>query len=79
MKQRQWMVRRGSREMPDAQRRWDQAYQHLLHAREVTLSIQETQHQENHDEHCGLRSRFDTTTSTGTNHRTTTGQCANLS
>lgn len=30
MKQRQWQVRRQFLETPDAQRRWDLAYQHLL-------------------------------------------------
>ena len=30
MKKRQWSIRRSTTEAPDAQRRWDRAYQQLL-------------------------------------------------
>jgi hypothetical protein len=81
MKKRQWNIRRSTTEIPDAQRRWDRAYQQLLQgsAVPVPLSTQETQHQENHYEHRGLRPRFDTKTSTSTDNRTATREFENIS
>lgn len=80
MNKRQWNIRRTTIEAPEAQRRWDQAYQLLLQgsASSSPLSTQESRPQEDDYEHRSLRSRFDTTTSTDTDHRTTTRQFAEL-
>ena len=81
MKKRQWSIRRTTTQAPQAQRRWDRAYQQLLQwsAPTVPLFPKELQSQENHDEHRGLRPRFDTTTSTDPDNRTATRQFAELS
>ncbi len=80
MKKRQGSIRRSTTEAPDAQRWWDRAYQQLLQGSTpaVSLSTKESRHQENHHEHRGLRPRFDTTTSTSTDHRTATRQFAEI-
>ena len=74
MKKRQWSIRRSTIETPDAPRRWDQAYQQLLQESTPSLSLftQKSLQQEHFHEYRGLRPRFDTTTSTSTDDRTTT-------
>ena len=81
MKKRQWSIRRTTTQAPEAQRRWDRAYQHLLQwsAPTVSVSPKESQAQENHHEQRGLRPRFDTTTSPDPDNRTATRQVAELS
>src|SRR5438046_2250578 len=61
MKKRQWSIRRSMIEVPDAQRRWDQAYQSLLQTHPLVWhpSPQESGSQEHSHEQCGLRPRFD--------------------
>ena len=66
MNKRQWRIRRSTIEVPDAERRWDRAYQQLLQrsAPSFPHPVQELRQQEKHDEYCRLRPRFDATTNT---------------
>lgn len=75
MKKRHWQVKRHLMEMPDAQQRWDRAYQLLL---SWTLSMTPSEQApttENvgekgldHHEDCSLRSCFHPTTDADANH-----------
>ena len=72
MKQRQWKTTRQFLERPDAQRRWDQAYQALLNwTRAPTLSsvVEGAQpSQEESDENSRLRPRFHPASDPDANH-----------
>jgi hypothetical protein len=68
---RQWRLRRELKPVEDGQRRWDQAYQHLL--RWATKLEQEriacsTQTQEVYHENRGLSAGLDPTPSAGTDY-----------
>jgi hypothetical protein len=72
MKQRQWKTTRQFLERPDAQRRWDQAYQSLMNwtlaptPSPVAEGAQATQ--EESDENSRLRSRLDPAPDPDANH-----------
>ena len=72
MKHRQWKSTRQFLERPDAQRRWDQAYQCLMSWTQgptpspVAEGAQVTQ--EESDEHSRLRSRLDPAPDADANH-----------
>jgi hypothetical protein len=74
MKKRDWTIRRDSVASLDAQRRWDQAYQWLVHW-SMTASSQQTggervgtSRQEENYEDRYVCTGFDPTTSTKPNH-----------
>ena len=71
----QWRIRRELQPKPDGQRRWDQAYQHLLQWAQMTppetanVPIPCSQpHQEVYHENSDLRTRVDPTAGTDANH-----------
>lgn len=72
MKQRQWKTTRQLVERPDAQRRWDQAYQCLMHWSQGPLSSTTVKfvqaQQEESDENSRLRSRIHPASGTDANH-----------
>jgi len=70
MKQRQWKTKRQLVERPDAQRRWDQAYQCLLSWTRCPTSstVTEKAQQEESDEKSYLRSRIHPASGTDANH-----------
>ncbi len=70
MKQRQWKTTRHLVERPDAQRRWDQAYQCLMSwtAGPTPATVIEKAQQEESDENSRLRSRLDPASDPDANH-----------
>jgi hypothetical protein len=72
MKQRQWKTKRQLVERPDAQRRWDQAYQCLMHwsrdplSSTTVKSVQVTQEELNEDSR--LRPRLHPTSDPDADH-----------
>jgi hypothetical protein len=72
MKQRQWKTTRQLVERPDAQRRWDQAYQYLMQWSQGPLSsttvksVQVTQEESNEDSR--VRSRLHPASDPDANH-----------
>jgi hypothetical protein len=72
MKQRQWKTTRQLVECPDAQRRWDQAYQCLMYWSQVPLSSTTVKfvqaQQEESDENSCLRPSLHPTSGTNANH-----------
>ena len=72
MKHRQWKTTRQFLERPDAQRRWDQAYQFLVQWTSAPLSSpvpEGTQtNQEEFDEKSRVCSRLDPAAGTSANH-----------
>lgn len=71
---RTWSVRREFQESPDAQQRWDRAFQYLLEwapvAREdgTSTSLVADSKQEVSDENRGLSTGFDVASSSGSIH-----------
>ncbi len=72
MKQRQWKTKRQFVARPDVQRRWDQAYQsllHWIHAPTPSTVAQVAQaKQEKSDENSRLRPSLHSASSTDANH-----------
>lgn len=75
MKKRSWRIRRDSVSSPDAQRRWDRAYQLLIEwnraapqEQEPDRGVREAMPQEEYDESGNLCARVYTTAGTNTNH-----------
>lgn len=72
MRARQWKITRRTVPHPEAQRRWDQAYQSLLSwtSSPTQPLLAEPTHprQEEADANCGVRPRFDPELKPGPNH-----------
>ena len=70
MKARQWSIRRQAISTTDAQRRWDQAYQHVVRWSLVAPQdrLQEAPQQEKRDESGDVCARFYATAGPSTNH-----------
>lgn len=75
MKKRQWHVQRQFIEVPDAQQRWDRAYQFLLSwtpsmtpARQAPATDNAGEKGLDHHEDCSLRSGFYPTAGSNANH-----------